>query len=346
MYREKYIHERNYGCRIREYIYRGLRTLSIENELIKVSVLPDKGTDIFEFVYKPKDLDFMWHSFFGVRNPAKYVPTVNHPYGNFLDYYEGGWQEMFPNIGMPCEYKGAPLGVHGEVSLLPWEYVIEQDTPEKVTVKFWVRTVRSPYFLEKKLTLLGNDPTLYIDERVINEGCETMQFMWGHHPAVGPVFLDESCTIEIPGAKKARTTPADLGSNAVLAKDYSFEWPLAEGIDGKIYDLSKVPSIDAKVVHEFYLYDIDEGCYRITNNNKKVGFGMKWDKDLFPIIWVWAPYGGAQGFPWFGRNYNLAVEPWSGVPGDLSKVAESNSGIVIEPGQEIKTSFEAFAFTK
>lgn len=51
---ERYQHERNYKCRIREIIYKGLRTVTLENELIKVTVLADKGTDIIEFLYKPK----------------------------------------------------------------------------------------------------------------------------------------------------------------------------------------------------------------------------------------------------------------------------------------------------
>lgn len=52
-------HERNYGCRIREYLYRDLKTLTLENELLRVSILADKGTDIFEFLYKPIDLDVL-----------------------------------------------------------------------------------------------------------------------------------------------------------------------------------------------------------------------------------------------------------------------------------------------
>lgn len=343
-FKEKYFHERNYGCRIREFIYRGLRTLTMENELIKVSILADKGTDIFEFVYKPKDIDFMWHSFNGVRNPANFVPTREHPGGAFLDFYEGGWQEMFPNISDPCDYMGAPLGIHGEVCLPPWEYRIATDLPEQVEVKFWIRTARTPYYLEKRLRINSGDPTLYIDEKVINEGCENLQFMWGHHPAVGPLFLDESCIIEMPSCSKARTIDADLGKGAVLPRNMDFEWPLAKAINGDEWDLSKVPAPESQVLHQFYLYDINEGRYTISNVNKGLGFGMKWDKEMFPVIWVWAPYGGAMGYPWYGRNYNLAIEPWSSVPGNLGVVAEKNTGVQIKPGQEIAASLQAFAF--
>ena len=130
-----YEHERNYGCRITEFLIHGLRTVTVENECIRISILADKGTDIFEFLHKPTDTDFMWRSAQGIRNPALFVPTIPRPEGAFLDYYEGGWQEIFPAGGDPCNYKGASFGVHGEVSLIPWNYVIVDDHPEIVRVK-------------------------------------------------------------------------------------------------------------------------------------------------------------------------------------------------------------------
>lgn len=59
---------RNKGCRINDELrYKGLKTIVMENELLKVTILVDKGTDIIEFLYKPKDVDFMWghHPCFG-----------------------------------------------------------------------------------------------------------------------------------------------------------------------------------------------------------------------------------------------------------------------------------------
>jgi len=341
---ERYTHERNYGCRVKEYVYRGLKTVTMENELIRVSILVDKGTDIFEFLYKPKDIDFMWHSFNGIKSPASFVAAKEHPGGPFLDYYEGGWQELFPNISDDCVYMGAPLGMHGEVCLTPWEYRIIEDRPEEISVRFWIRTNRMPYYLEKTLSMKTEDSTLYIDERVVNEGSIELQFMWGHHPAFGPLFLDENCVMDMPENCKAKTYWVDLGKNAVLPVDTEFKWPLIKGLDEKIWDLSKVPPPDSKVFMMFHLYDIPDGWYRITNTKKEIGFGMKWDKDMFPIIWVWAPYGGAEMYPWYGRNYNLAIEPWSAIPHNLEKLAEQGRGIKIGPGQEIKTSLQATAY--
>lgn len=94
-------HERNYGCRITQTIFRGLRTVTLENELIRVTVLADKGSDIIEFLHKPTDTDFMWRSPQGVRNPTTFVPTIPRPEGAFLDYYEGGGRSVCPPAEIP-----------------------------------------------------------------------------------------------------------------------------------------------------------------------------------------------------------------------------------------------------
>src|SRR5512135_326104 len=120
---------RNHGCRISDqWSYDDMRTVILENELLRVVVLVDKGTDIVEFRYKPKDIDYLLATANGLRNPNRGV--VSSPTnGPFLDYYSGGWNDILPNGGSYSAYKGADFGQHGEISLIPWEYAILEDTP-------------------------------------------------------------------------------------------------------------------------------------------------------------------------------------------------------------------------
>ena len=115
----RYRPQRNRGARVSEYRYKGMKTVILENEKLGVWVLADKGADAFEFNYKPRDMDFVWLSADGVRDPASYLSTSPDPLATFMDYYPGGWQEVFPNGGAPSSYLGAQFGQHGEVSNLP-----------------------------------------------------------------------------------------------------------------------------------------------------------------------------------------------------------------------------------
>ncbi len=340
-----YTYDRNWGCRITaEMTFRGLRVLVLENELLRVSVLLDKGSDIYEFLHKPTDTDFLWRSPNPVRPPQTFVPSSGKQDGFFSDYYHGGWQEIFPTGGVACDYHGVEIGQHGEVSLMPWDCVITRDTPDQVSAKLSVRTCRTPFFLEKTLTLNRNSAVLHIEETASNEGCETLEFMWGHHPAFGAPFLSEACRIDIPATRVEVHPSDDDGRPRVLPGTSHESWPIVKDRDGNDFDLSKVPAPDALTHEMCYLLGLTDGWYAITNTEKKVGFGMSFDRELFKVVWLWEVFGGGYGFPWYGRTYNLALEPWTSWPGGLRNSLARRAVMQIGAGESISTKLAAVAY--
>jgi hypothetical protein len=340
-----YIYDRNWGCRIMdEHTIRGLRTLVMENELLRISILLDKGTDIYEFLYKPHDVDFMWRGPQQLRNPATFVPTGPRENGFFQDYYHGGWQEIFPNGGVHLEYKGAELGQHGEVSIMPWNCRIETDREDEVAAKMWTRTVRTPFYIEKTLRLRTGSPTLFIEERIVNEGCEEMDCMWGHHPTFGYPFLDASCRIDIPATRVEVQSPLFCESS-MLPPGAAFDsFPIVKDKNGNDFDLSAIPPQESKTSEMCYLLGLDDGWYGLTNTRRKIGFGMRWDKKLFPVVWLWGVYRGNFGYPWYGRTYCLALEPWSSHPGGMSNALARGTTLKLKPGESLETTMLACAY--
>jgi len=335
-----YTHERNFGCRITEYQYKGLRTVTLENELLRVSVLADKGTDIFEFLFKPLDVDFMWRSPWGVRNPALFVPTSHTGGSAFQDFYEGGWQDCMPTGGNPTEYRGLPFGAHGETPTIPWEYRIVENTPERIAIKFWVRTYRTPFYVEKELGLERGKGVLYVTEQVVNEGRTTMELLWGQHPALGAPFLDESCVIDLAGA---RVHCVQLVPNTRFVEGI-YNWSRVPGIDGQEIDLRHVASAAADTTDTIFLDELTAPWYAVTNTRQQVGFGMAWEQEVYPALWFWQVYGGAYGPPWYGRTYNIALEPFSTIQTTIAAAIGDGSARVLEPGQKVATKFVAVAY--
>ena len=335
-----YTHERNFGCRLLEYIYRGLRTVTLENEMLRVTVLADKGSDIFEFLYKPMDVDFMWRSPWGVRNPANFVATAHHSASAFLDFYEGGWQDCLPTGGNPGQYQGQPFGAHGETPTIPWEYRIVEDTPERVAVQLWVRTYRTPFYVEKELSLDRGRAVLSIRERIVNEGRVRMDLMWGQHPALGAPFVGGSCAIDLPGARVHCT---NLMPNTRFAAGV-YEWPLVPGKDGQPIDLRQVAGVEADTFDTLRLDRLPEGWYAVTNTRRRVGFGMAWPLEVYPALWFWQVYGGAYIPPWYGRTYNIALEPFSTIQLTLAEAVQDGSAHVLEPGESLTAQFVAVAY--
>ena len=340
---QTYHHERNWGARVTEFEYRGYSMVAMENRFLRVAIAAGKGTDIVEFLYKPLDVDFLWRSYTGLRDSRNFTPTVANPGGNFIDFYAGGWQELFPNAGGSCTYKRAALGVHGEACLLPWSYRLTKDHPDEVSVTFSVRTLRTPFYIEKTLSMNAQDPVLTIDEVVRNEADESMDFMWGHHPALGWPFLDESCRLFLPRCR-VRTPAQYTAASSRLECGQDCAWPLVKGRDGGSVDLSRIIPPEARCHDMAYLYDLAEGWYAFVNETSGLGFGLCWEKETFPYLWFWQLYRGGTEYPWYGANYTAALEPVSSYPPTLTEAIKARTQIVLPPGQERRTRLRAVAF--
>lgn len=338
-----YDYNRNYGCRFKEIIENGYRALILENEKIRVSIYLDKGSDIYEFLYKPADIDFMWKSPNKIQASRKTPFTKEQAGGNFLDIYEGGWQDILPNIGNPTNYLGGSFGVHGELFTRSFDYQVLCDAPEEVKIKLYTRMNRAPLFIEKVVMVKRNKAEIEIEETVKNEAEEEYKFMWAQHPAIGYPFLDDSCVIDVPDSKHAKTYQHSLSSNKVIPLDKKFDWPFINSPDGKRIDLSKIMPETAKTSFSVFLEDISEGWYGITNLNKKIGFGLIWDKNIYKHLFMWMAYRGAYGYPWYGRTYNIALEPWSALPDDFDAVDESDF-IRLKPEESLTTKYVAVIY--
>lgn len=339
--------ERNHGCRVSDsWTYRGLKTVILENDLLRVVILADKGADIYQFIHKPTDLDFMWRSPWGVRDPSKFIATSGGLTESWLDVYEGGWQTVLPGGGFPSEYSGAEMGLHAEVNTIPWDCNIIEDTLNKVSVRFWVRTYRTPMFFEKTLTLVKGSPVLEIEEVLTNEGEEDTQCVWGEHITLGPPFLSENCIIDLPGGTLFNHPEDPHPNSSRLKPGARTEWPWTEGKNGEVVDLRIVPSKEIRAYDQSYITDVVKGWYAVRNTHLGLGFGVQYDPKVFPYLWYWQSLGGGFGYPWYGRTYNIGLEPFTSFANQgLASAISNGTALKLSPGEKVGTKLKAVAFT-
>ncbi len=339
------MNRRHYGARLQDHVVEGYRAIALENELLRVEVLADKGSDITSFLHKPSDTDFLWHREIGLQRAG----IGSEPRGDdefvFVDQYEGGWQECLPNGGEAVLYKGARLPFHGELLTRPFDVEVVEDRAEVVSVRLSVRLLRTPLVLEKTLTLRSGAAVLAIDERLSNLADEDMDIMWGHHPAFGPPFLDDSCRIDVPPCR-ATTERAEPWPDSELRYAVTFDWPSAPRKDGGVRDLSRIPGPDSRISDWVRLEGFEEGWYGITNTRSRVGFGLRWDAQVFRHLWYWHVFGGMQGYPWWGLNYDCALEPWTSWPdGGLLRAIDNGSALRVPARGAIETRILAVAYS-
>ncbi len=328
------------ACKLREVVLgRTLRSLEIENDIIAVTVLLDKGADIYRLIYKPTSTDVMWKSPWGMKEAARGFDSAVDSLTAWLEAYAGGWQVLFPNGGFANTYKGVELGYHGEASMAAWDYDILEDTATSVELKLSLRLSRSPFAIERWMRLEASSPVLHIRERITNQAGEAMDCMWSHHPAFGAPFLSEHCVIDTD-ARILQSDDKYTGAANPLNLDTEYIWPLAGDLD-----LSTIPAPDQPRDLLGYLKGFETGWYSITNRQLGFGIGFSWDKDIFPYAWFWQELNSSPGFPFYKRSYVIAIEPASSIPGHgLSAVMESTgSHLTLQPGEsrevEIKVVF-------
>jgi len=193
----------------------------IENEQLRLTILPEKGADIYEFFHKPSGVEFM------MRTPPGLQPPGPQPQTDFLENYEGAWQELFPNTGDACDYGGKLLPMHGEVALLPWSYEVKRDDETETAVRFTVHCGQTPFRLERLMRLKAGESTAEFEGRVTNEGDEPAHFVWGQHVVLGGTFLEGGCVVDTSAQWLDTPAQSYKPDAARLAAGQHEAWPFA-----------------------------------------------------------------------------------------------------------------------
>jgi galactose mutarotase-like enzyme len=308
----------------------GWRELPLENEELRVVVLPDRGAEIVELLHRPSGVDPLFHAPWGLAPPDS--PARDGSDGHaFLEVYAGGWQELFPSVNDPCTYRGHPIPFHGEVATLPWDCERDGDS-----LRCSVHCRETPFLLERVMRL--EDASLSLEERVRNEGDEPAHLVWGHHCVVGPPFLEPGCRLHVP-ARTIETIPEMWEDTARLEPGQREPWPEARLRRGGTADLTVVPGPEEESHDDVYLTDLVGGWAAVENPRLGLAFRLEWDPAVFRWVISWQAYGGARAMPLAG-SYALGVEPWV-TRLNLEQAVEAGEAIELDPGAEFATTLRA-----
>jgi len=332
-----------------EFTDRGLDAVFLENEYLRVLVLPGKGGDILEFRDKRRDVDVLWHPPFEWVPPGdRYVPSETKTTWQ-TDHYPGGWQTNLPIAGYGMEIPGSAYGLHGESALLPWDATVRRDDDEAVVLELSVDLLRYPFAVERELTLRRDEPALCVAETVTNEGGRELEYVWQQHLTLGRPLVGPGARLDAPVTACEVGGYDDDHANNRLAGGESFEWPAAPGVDGDTVDLSEdFPPADEAKFHDLaYASELSEGWYAVTNPDLDVGFALTFPTDPFESLWYWMPFGGFEESPFYNRTYNVGLEPTTAYPSAPLPDAprENDTMKTLAPGESVSGEFVARTYT-
>src|SRR5262245_16888469 len=189
------------------------------------------------------------------------------------------------------------------------------------------------------MSLAAGSATLRLDERVTNLGRQKLHFAWGHHPAFGAPFLSEGCIIEMDPCVVSQSDYArDLARR--FAVQEGAPYPQIPAARGRADAMNLVLAPDAGTQDVLVCRQLSSG--RCTLRNPAMGLAVRldWEKEIFPYLWMWQVYGGAFGYPYYGRAYTLALEPFNCPIMPLAEAAAKGLVPEIAPGASVETAVE------
>lgn len=321
------------GCSITdEYTRRGIDTIHLENEHLRVEVLAGKGGDITEIRDKRTDTNLLFEAPHEWTAPSDGHITDADGAFAFLDHYPGGWQSVLPAAGGPSTCHGAPFPLHGESSLVPWDVTIVDAGRERVAVELDCSLTRYPLNITRKLVLTADQPRLTVSESVTNCGEVSVQYSWLQHIAFGPPLVGPSAQLDVP-CRTVLVDPDHDVPNAMMPPGAQFNWPICNLDSGFDIDLREFPPKSDRVHDLVALTDFEAGRYTIRNPELLLAVDVRFPDDLFEFIWYWRAFGGFEGAPFFGRNYTAGLEPATSIPNaGLERAVENGTARMLAPG--------------
>jgi galactose mutarotase-like enzyme len=297
--------------------YHDLTAIVLENTRLRLTLLPELGAKIYDLILKPADRNFLWH------NPR--LEPRRPVFGqNFDDWWCGGWDEVFPTCDVST-YRGETYPYLGELWSLPWSWQVEEDGPSQGCLYLSRTTVIAPARMEKWIRLAADEPVVRFRHRLTNLGTQPMDFGWGIHPCFrpGPGYrIDAPARVGIVG----HTVTAPFGPVGT-----TYAWPRPE--------LRQVPPPSQGWCEGHYATDLTDGWAALTDPGAKVGIGLAFPCEVFPVLWCWMVFGGWRG------HYHVALEPWTGWPHQLDKAVAAGRHRTLQPGECLECETLAVAYT-
>ncbi|MHB1293983.1 MAG: aldose epimerase family protein [Anaerolineae bacterium] len=304
--------------------FHNLQVVRLESRTLCIDVLPEIGAKIYNLIHKPTDRNHLWH------NP--YLLPERTPFGaDFDSSWSGGWDELVPNDLPRLVDGGELLPHHGEVWGQPAAWEIVEKGPEVVSARFVTEGRVQRTRFEKTISLREGESFCRVHYRYSNLSPWPIDYVWNVHPAM---VISPATRLDVP----ARRGLVEGWREERFAGGTEFQWPLVPAKDGRTIDLRHADPPEAAQAEQFYLTDVAEGWYAVTDTAAKVGFGLVFPRAVFPHVWLFRVCGGWRGL------YTLILELSSGYPYDLDIArATGHCGHVL-PGQTVDAEVLAVAY--
>jgi hypothetical protein len=298
----------------------GLHAIEMENDWLRLTVLPELGAKIYDLVCKRTGRDVLWH------NP-RIPPQTYAIESNFDNYWCGGWDEGFPSCD-ECDHAGEHYPNLGELRSVHWNVASAETARGNAVAELTTFGPISPVRARKTVTLHADQPVLTMQYGLENLGPLPLDFIWGTHPALKP---SDRMLLRIP----AKTGIVGQSSHPSLGEPgQRYAWPILQTPLGAT-DISRTQPADAGVSCGHYATDFEAGWYAVEDETTGAGFLLAFPVSTCPYLWMWLSYGGWRGY------HHIIIEPWTSYPVNLATAVKQRTAKRLEEGDKLGVEVHA-----
>jgi len=287
--------------------YRGRRAASIENGVLRVTVL-EEGGHIAEIRDIATGVNPLWTPHWPSIEPSAYDP-LRHP-----EYGGGAEASLLAGImghnlcldifgGPSAEEAAAGLPVHGEAGVAAWEI----DTSSGAIA---MTTLLRDAGLRVARWIRIDGRAVHVRESVENLSRIDRPIGWTQHVTLGPPFLENGATRLAVTSDRSFVFPAQFGPADYLQPGAEFSWPHAPLAGGGLADLgtySAAPSSSAYTAHRLDPRRA-EASFVAYSPAAGLAFGYAWRCADFPWLGLWEENRSRTAAPWNGREITCGLE--------------------------------------
>lgn len=305
---------------VKEYILtggrkQGVRGIDVSNGAgIDITILPDRGMDIYQLKYKGKCLNYLA------------TPGILSP--EFYDAQGTGWLRSFyggflttcglENIGSATEDKGVQYGLHGSISNTPAEFVniIHEEKDGIPVLKIsgtMIRACQSGDNLKLTRTYefqYGSKDFTFYDE-IENFGYKKSPFMILYHMNMGYPLLSEKSELILP-TNQVTSRTEHAKNHADKYKEITYP---ADGYEEMCY------------YHDIVEDENGLATVGIKNSSEEIGVKITYDKKILDHFIQWKMLGKGE--------YVMGLEPCNATIDGRMDAKENGSLKFIDAGEKI-----------
>ena len=270
---------------ITETTWKNLTGILLENEQLRVIILPQLGGKIASLYYKTREFEL-------AAQPGKETYSLPQLDDDFSLYDASGLDDAFPNIdaavleenGITWKYPD-----HGEIwsSRFDWKADGEQ-------VLMKLQSERFPYTYEKTIHLDGQ--RVILQYRICNTGEIPFPCIWAFH---GLVRYEEDMQFVYPPQTTSFENVLESPELGAVGEHFP--------IENTVYDFCRVPDKTTNTMVKYYVdQKVQRGFCAYNYPGQGVQCTIEYDSEKLPYLGVWITAGGYRG------DYNCAIEPTNG----------------------------------